>query len=230
LVDGRDASTEEIELYDQIVEQPCFESWTNRLLGCDVGVEDLAFEAMKQATAEHVQDLLLYARRYADLNMKTWEGWAAVHLAASKGHDTIVRFLLEKGAILQLNGGNQCAAVQIAAEYGHLTTVRLLLAAGAKVYEETESIGSLLARTEQNGHHSITKVLLWHTFISKVADNGRNWPLLSLATKGRNTTVHGAIRKKQVQRMGQSRTIPMRQPLHERDNRTSFKAAKHLKQ
>ena len=233
LVDGRDASTKEIELYDRIIEQPCFESWTNRLLGWDAGLEDRTFEAMKQATAEHVQDLLSYSRRYADLNMKTWEGWAAVHLAASKGHDTIVRFLIERGATLQLTGNTQSTAVQIAAEYGHMATVRLLLAAGAKVYGEAESIGSLLARIEQNGHHSITNLLLWHTFISKVADSGRNWPLLSLATKGTHSThntVYGAIRKKQVQRMPPPRIISTRQPLHKRDNRTSFKVPKHLKQ
>ena len=232
LVDGRDASTKEIELYDRIVEQPCFESWTNRLLGWDARVEDLTFEAMKQATAEHVQDLLLYSRRYADLNMKTWGGWAAVHLAASKGHDTIVRFLLEKGATLQLTGDTQCTAIQIAAEYGHLATVRLLLAAGARVYEEAESIGSLLARIDQNGHHSITNLLLWHLFISKAVGSGCKWPLFSLPTKSRHTTVHDAIRKKQVQRMPPPKSNPTRQPLHERDisNRKSFKAAKHLKQ
>ena len=230
LVDGRDASTKEIELYDRIVEQPCFQSWTNRLLGWDAGVEDLTFEAMKQTTAEHVQELLLYSRRYADLNVKTWGGWAAVHLAASKGHDAIVGFLLEKGATLQLTGATQCTTLQIAAEYGHLATVRILLAAGAKVYEETESIGSLLARIEQNGHHSITNLLLWHTFISKVAGSGRNWPLLSLATKSRHTTVRDAIRKKQVQRRPPPRITPTRHPLQDRDNRTSFKGAKHLKQ
>ena len=230
LVDGRDASMKEIELYDRIVEQPCFQSWTNRLLGWDAGVEDLTFEAMKQATAEHVQELLLCSRRYADLNTKTWEGWAAVHLAASKGHDAIVGFLLEKGAALQLSGDTQCTAVQIAAESGHLATVRLLLAAGAKVDEKTESIGTLLARIEQNGHHSITNLLLWHIFISKVAGSCRNWPLLSLATKSRHTTVRDAIRKKHVQRRPPPRITPTRYPLQDRNNRTSFKGAKHLKQ
>ncbi len=230
LVDGRDASTKEIELYDRIVEQPYFQSWTNRLLGWDAGVEDVAFESMKQATEEHVQELLLYSRRYTDVNLKTWGGWAAVHLAASKGHDAIVGFLLKKGATLQLTGDIQCTAVQIAAEYGHLATVKLLLAAGAKVNEETESIGSLLARIEENGHHSITNLLLWHTFISKVAGSDCNWPLLSLATKSRHTTVRDAIRKKQLQRRPSPRIPRTRRPLQDRDNRTSVKGARHWKQ
>ena len=230
LVDGRDASTKEIELCDRIVGQPCFQSWTNSLLGCDAGVEDLAFETMKQATEKHMQELLLCSRRYTNVNLKTREGWAAVHLAAYKGHDAIIGYLLKKGATLQLTGDTQCTAVQIAAEYGHLATVKLLLAAGAKVYDETERIGSLLARIEENGHHSITNFLLWHTFISKVAGSGCNWSLLSLATKSRHNTVRDAIRKKQLQRRPSPRITRMRHPLQDRNDHTSLKRAKHLKQ
>ena len=220
LVDGRDASTKEIELYDRIVEQPYFRDWTDDLLEPEGEVGHFASEETRHAAEEHLGELLSCSNRYTDINMRTREGWTAVHLAASKGHDAIVGFLLERGATLQVTGNTRCTALQIAAEYGHLATVKLLLAAGADLNGGPEHIGSILGRIEENGHHAITNLLLWHAFVSQVTGSARRWPVLCLATKSKHATVHDAIHKKRCQKKASTRASRSRNPRKDIDMQT----------
>ena len=200
LLDGQEASSKDIELYDRIVEQPCFQTWTENVLEIDSDFGKLSCEATRPVAEDYVKELLSCSQRYTDINMSTREGWTAVHLAASKGHEAIVGLLLERGATLQVTGDTTCTALQIAAEYGHLATVKLLLAAGASLSGGSERIGSILGRIRANGHHVIVEILLWHAFISQNDGSARNWPLLSLAMKSKYVTKHRAMAKRRLQK------------------------------
>ena len=217
LVDGRDASSKEIELYDRIVEQPYFQAWMEKLFDLDIEFGEYSHETRSSATEESIQELLSCSTRYTNINLETRNGWTAVHLAASKGHEAIVGFLLERGATLKVTGNTTCTALQIAAEYGQLATVKLLLAAGADLKGGTESIGSILGRVQANGHRSIARLLVWHAFVSQVHGSVRNWSLLSLATKSKHATAHDMIHRKRHQKKLTTRTLRSRQPLKTRD-------------
>lgn len=64
----------------------------------------------------------------ADVN-KT--GWAPLHYAATSGHDTVIRLLLEHYAYIDAESPNQTTPLMMAAMYGSASSVKVLLEAGA---------------------------------------------------------------------------------------------------
>lgn len=58
-------------------------------------------------------------------------GWCALHYAATNGHESIVRFLLDKGAYVDPESPNGTTALMMAARGGHINIVKLLLDRGA---------------------------------------------------------------------------------------------------
>ncbi|KAI9853716.1 MAG: hypothetical protein M1813_001832 [Trichoglossum hirsutum] len=68
----------------------------------------------------------LLLEKGADLNVKTYDGRTALHLAAEKGHETVVQLLLEKGGAVNAKTYDGQTALHLAAEKGHETVVQLL--------------------------------------------------------------------------------------------------------
>lgn len=58
-------------------------------------------------------------------------GWTALHYAATNGHDTIVKYLLDHAAYVDAESPNGTTPLMMAAMSGHITTVKLLLDEGA---------------------------------------------------------------------------------------------------
>lgn len=66
--------------------------------------------------------------RGADVN-KT--GWAPLHYAATRGHEDVMRLLLERNAYIDAASPNGTTPLMMAAHYGTPSAVQLLLDAGA---------------------------------------------------------------------------------------------------
>ena len=195
LVGGLGASDEELQFYDSIVRQRYYQVWTEDLLTRSAwttrrrsgGTES------KNLARESMSELQSLGGRYADINMCTREGRTALHLAASNGHVTTVRFLLETGAKANMADNNRYTALRLAAENGHLSAVESLLSAGADL--DFHQLGATLKTATDNGHDAVANLLAWHFFSAEIMGKPCQRPLLALAAKSERNTVRDAVRK-----------------------------------
>ena len=200
LVDGRDPSKRELELYDSIVKQPYYQSWTEDLLTNEEKTESIVWEVEARDSAEeHIGRLRSCSNRYSNINLRTYEGRTALDLAASNGYDDVVRFLLERGAHLKIDGNTRCPALQAAVENGHLETVKLLFAAGAKVHPQADWLALTLLHACKNGHGDVADFVVWQCFNAELSADSFPRPVQCLPTKTTNTVVGDAIEKKKLQ-------------------------------
>lgn len=215
LIDGRSISAEEVESYDSIVQQPYYQSWTDELLSEDGEAETLVWEVGARDFAdEHLEKLLSWSDRYSNTNMRTVDALTALDLAASKGHENVVRFLLERGATLQICKCAPYTALQAAAENGHMATVKLLLAAGADMHQRFETLGATLKHASMKGYDDIADLLVWHYFNAEFSrTENLKWSVLCAPTKSRHSVVRDSIQKTQrnknrTKRTSQARRFP----------------------
>ena len=197
LVDGRNASAKEVEIYESIVQQPYYQSWTDDLLSEDGETGPPVWEVgARDAAEDHLEKLLSWSGRYSNINMRTVGALTALDLAASEGHENVVRFLLERGATLQKAKDSPYTALQVAAENGHMATVKLLLAAGADMHQRFERLRATLKHASQKGHDDVADLLLWHSFHADIfGDRYLQWPVLCVPTRSPHTVVRDSIRK-----------------------------------
>ena len=209
LVDGRNASAKEVEIYDSIVQQPYYQSWTDELLSEDSETGTLVWEVGARDSAEdHLKTLFSWSGRYSNINMRTVGARTALDLAASRGHEDIVRFLLERGATLQKAKSAPYTALQAAAENGHMATVKLLLAAGVNLHQRFEQLRATLKHASNKGYDDVADLLVWHYFNAEISGNEKvQWPVLYVPMKSPHTVVRDSIQKTQGSKNWKKRTI-----------------------
>jgi ankyrin repeat protein len=105
---------------------------------------------------------LLLENDSADLRAQDADGGTALHWAAGRGHDTVVRLLLEHGADLAAKDGDGDTALHVAAGRGYDIVVRLLLEKGADVTATTVHGGTALHRAVGLEHKAVVQLLLEH--------------------------------------------------------------------
>ena len=220
LVFGGDPSAKEIELYNAIVQQPYYQSLIENLLAADAHTENIWGLDEDYPAQSHFKKLLSYSSKYADINMRTCEGWTALYLAAARGHKAIVRFLLERRAIVQTDGEDKSPVLQVAAENGHGEVVKLLLEAGADVDAGAEQIGRILKNASKFGQHEIVNMIIWQRFSIGVTDQGCQRPVLRLAIKGKQDVIQEAMHRKRLRRS--ARATRSRSTLSNYDAQTYF--------
>lgn len=66
-------------------------------------------------------------RHGADVNRQVFTGYSPLHLAAEKGHRTLVAVLLDQGAYLDLEADHKLTPIFLAAQFGHLECLEILL-------------------------------------------------------------------------------------------------------
>ena len=114
--------------------------------------------------------------------------WLSLALldAAGKGHDSIVKVLLDRGANVNFSGYpdghyNSVHALYWASSQGHLTIVRSLLDAGASVNLQ-KCFEHSLAAASAEGHLEIVQTLLEHSSQKTDMRSSTGWPgLISIA-------------------------------------------------
>lgn len=86
-------------------------------------------------------------------------GWSALHYAATNGHESIVKFLLDKGAYVDPESPNGTTALMMAARGGHISIVKLLLDRGADLSIHNQMSLTAIDFAEDNNQSEIAKGL-----------------------------------------------------------------------
>ena len=199
LLDGQRVALTETEGYDFIVQQPYFQSWSEDLLTRLGKDERFVWEVDARCSAEDdLKRLMRYSQRYADLSICTHDGRTALHHAASRGHEAIVRLLLERGADPAGGENSQFTALRMAAENGHMAVVRLLLAASNNTIARCKDLGAVVERVVENGHQAIADSLIWQAFGLEITGKGFDRPLLCLAAESKLNVARNMLFQKRA--------------------------------
>jgi ankyrin repeat protein len=122
------------------------------------------------------------------------DGWTALMLAAEKGHEAVVRVLLEGGANPESAGAGGVTALMVASQNSHDAVVEALLEGGADP-DATDSQGvTALMMASQKGHEMVAS-LLYETGadLNRAAEGG--WTALILASQNGNGEVMNVLLK-----------------------------------
>lgn len=95
----------------------------------------------------------------ADVNFQD-ESTSALSIASEKGHEKVLRLLLEKGAQVNAKTKRGGATIHEAAFEGHTLVVRLLVESGADIQACTDTGATALDIAEEMGHFQIVRMLL----------------------------------------------------------------------
>ncbi|KAL8949575.1 MAG: hypothetical protein Q9222_004323 [Ikaeria aurantiellina] len=126
-----------------------------------------------------------------------------LYIASSKGHDSAVRLLLDKGAAIDSIGGKQGTALQVAALEGHKEVVHLLLARKASTRVVNARFGTPLSAAAEKGHERTFQMLLnagasingkggWYAYPLIAAIVGQDDVIIQiLLNKGANVNLMG---------------------------------------
>jgi len=96
----------------------------------------------------------------ADINVQDEAYGNALQAASSRGHETVVRLLLDAGANVNAQGELYGNALQAASNEGHETVVRLLLDAGVNVNAQGGKYGNALQAASAKRHEAAIRLLL----------------------------------------------------------------------
>jgi ankyrin repeat protein len=82
---------------------------------------------IQSAEAGQLEIVKLLTDEGADLHVRTYDGWTALHSAAANDHKEVVAYLLDNGASPVLVSNDGSTALIIAAKHGHVRVALLLL-------------------------------------------------------------------------------------------------------
>uniref|UniRef100_A0A7N6A344 NAD(+) ADP-ribosyltransferase n=1 Tax=Anabas testudineus TaxID=64144 RepID=A0A7N6A344_ANATE len=88
------------------------------------------------------------------------EGNTALQFASASGHESLVRFLLRKGASVDSRNNYGWTPLMQAARFGHLTVAHILLENGAEINGRNRLGASVLTMAARGGHTHVVKLLL----------------------------------------------------------------------
>lgn len=87
-------------------------------------------------------------------------GWTTtLHLAAERGHEKVVRLLLDQGANIDAWNKYGWTALHFAAENGHEAVARILLRRGANIHLKSTSGRTALHHAAEKGWEEIVRML-----------------------------------------------------------------------
>ncbi|KAK6523910.1 hypothetical protein TWF281_001875 [Arthrobotrys megalospora] len=97
-----------------------------------------------------------------DINQCRGRFGQPIQIASRLGHEKVVKFLIEKGANVNLSSGEYGVPLQAAAYGGHENIVRMLLKHGADVNAQGGKFGSALIAACHQNHLAVARILLAH--------------------------------------------------------------------
>ncbi|KAL8898163.1 MAG: hypothetical protein Q9207_006845 [Kuettlingeria erythrocarpa] len=137
-------------------------------------------------TQEHVDVVKILLEHYG---IKDEERLAQyLYTGSFKGHDEIVRYLLDNGVDIDSVGAKQGTALQVAASQGHKDVIQLLLARKASTKVVSAKFGTPLSAAAEKGHERCFQMIL----NAGASINGQNDTIIQiLLNKGANINLTG---------------------------------------
>ncbi|XP_078261911.1 ankyrin repeat and SOCS box protein 3 [Rhinoraja longicauda] len=118
-------------------------------------------EAASHTTLKCLRLLVHKASRTSGVELKTYEGETALHLAAKHGHLKIAKILLQAGANPNAVTNENVTPLFLAAEKGHIAIIRTLLKNEARINgAHSACLWSVVHQAAYQGHLDVLKFLL----------------------------------------------------------------------
>ena len=213
LIDSRNHSESQVRMYEAIIQQPYFESWSEDLLTDFDGHGHRVWDIDSRSLAESDMQILV-SEPYGcpDINAVDIYGHTALHLAVSGGHEKVTKFLIENGADCQAKNCTGHTALHLAIESGQMSTFKRLIAHGSMSHEP---INEIIGMLDLEGHKAMLDLLLWERFMTEVT--GAKCPLsaMELATKSEISIIELTVRKARAKRLSLS-NLPLNLPFRTR--------------
>ena len=131
----------------------------------------------------------LYHLHKRDDRRKTALMWAA-----TRGHEAVVRLLLEKGADIDAKDGDGMTAFMEAADQEHETIVRLLLEKGADINAKDKDGKTALMKAAHYGQEAVISLLLEKGANINIKNKDKETALIEAVGYWKETTVETIVR------------------------------------
>jgi hypothetical protein len=147
------------------------------------------------AKAGDVEAVRSWLAKVADKEAKDKDGATPLHVAAMKGHASVVEMLVQAGADMDAReGAHGLTTLHIAASQGHASVVEVLIQAGANKEAKAMQGWTPLHVAAMKGRASVVEVLV-AAGAAKEAKDENGWTPLWLANKVHNESVANILRK-----------------------------------
>jgi len=150
--------------------------------------------------AEHGDNILLNFILESEpdqhlLDSKDRKGMTPLSRAAYKGHESVVKLLIEKGANIDLKDIYSRTPLLLAAIKGFESVVRLLIEKSAEVDSKDNNDRTILSWAANEGHESVVKLLIEKGAKIDFKDKNGRTPLIWAVTRGHESVVKLLIEK-----------------------------------
>lgn len=162
--------------------------WPDFMRASYLGLDSVV-KLLVEKVRHNESKVLWYMRRRNGVIEAEAYGRTSLWLAASEGHEKVVKVLLDNHARVNTSDGERNTPLLLAARNGHERVVELLLEKGARVNTKNIHQEAPLAEACRNGHESVVKLLLDKGALANVEDRYRQTPLIKAAKHGKRRIV-----------------------------------------
>lgn len=110
-----------------------------------------------------IEALLRYSSKEVNATDRAYigDGRTALHQAAASGNVSLIRTLINHGALVNAKNSSLETPLHLAARFGHIDAVRYLIASGASIHDKTKHTKAtpLMAAAEM-GHAQVIRLLM----------------------------------------------------------------------